>query len=206
MAEFKLDLNKDVSVGKLSRGKMPTKTSINLVPKKESILSTRQGVTSVIIGTLLVIVLTALLIVRPIVGLVLANAKVNKLTEELDAVNAQIAQMAEVEEKYAHYTYEDMTPEEMGRVDRVQIMKLVKDSLIAGGVARSWTLSENVMTFEVSGASLSELNQIAAALENEAIVERCVIENANKGGSSDTSNVVVNFVIYLQKPAEGGDQ
>lgn len=203
MAELKIDLNKDVSVGKLSRGKMPTKTSINLVPKKESILSTRQGVTSVIIGTLIVVVLVAFLIVRPIAGLVLTNAKVNKLTEDLDAVNAQIASMSAIEEEYAHYTYEDMTPEEMGRVDRVKIMKLVKDSLIAGGVARSWSLSGNVMTFEVSGASLSELNQIAAALEKESIVERCVIENANKGG---TTNVVVNFVIYLQKSAEEGNQ
>ena len=95
--------------------------------------------------------------------------------------------------------------EEMNMVDRVQVMKLVQDALIKGGVAKAWTLSENMMTFDVTGASLSELNQIAAALEQEPIVERCVINTANKGGD-DTANVAVSFVIYLTQPAEGGNE
>lgn len=203
MAGLNIDLNKEISVGKVSRGKMPTKTTINLVPKKESVLSTRKGVTAIVLGSLLVVVLALVLIVRPIIGLMNANARVDALTAQLDEINSTIAANTAVEEEYAHYTYEGMTEEEMSRVDRVQIMKLVEDALISGGVAKAWALSGNIMTFEVSGASLAELNQIAAALENEPIVERCVINNANKG-NSDTTGVAVSFVIYLVKPTEGG--
>ena len=201
MAQLKLDLNKEVSIGSKSRGKMPTKTTINLVPKKERYLSTRKGITTVAVGTLLVIVLALLLIVRPVLGLVKANARVKDLTAQLDETNRLIEQNAATEEEYAHYTYEGMNSEEMSRVDRVRIMKLVQDALISGGVARSWDLSENIMTLEVSGASLAELNQIAAGLEQDPIVERCVIYTANKGGSNDSSDVDVSFVIYLTKPS-----
>lgn len=183
---------------------MPTKTSINLVPKKEKYLSTKKGITTAAVGAVIVLALAFLLIIRPIISLANANARVNELTSQLDEVNQQITANAEKEDEYAHYTYEGLTKEEMNRVDRVQVMKLVQDALIKGGVAKAWTLSGNVMTFDVSGASLSELNQIAAALEQQPIVERCVINNANKG-SADNSNVAVSFVIYLKQPAEGGN-
>ena len=204
MAGLNINLDQEVSFGKMSRGKMPTKTSINLVPKKESYLSTKKGITTAAVGAVIVVLLAFLLIVRPLIGLANANAKVKDLTAQLDAVNSEIKENAATEEEYAHYTYEGMNSEEMSRVDRVQVMKLVQDALINGGVARSWSLSGNTMTFEVTGASLGELNQIAAGLEKEPIVERCVINNANKG-SADSSNVAVSFVIYLVKPAEGGD-
>ena len=205
MAGLKIDLNKDVSFGSTMRGKMPTKTSINLVPKKESFLSTKKGVTTTVLGVLLVLVLAFLLIVRPIMGLVAANNRVKDLTAQLDEVNNTIMANSELEEEYAHYTYEGFTDEEMSRVDRVKVMQLVQNNLIKGGVARSWDLSGNVMVLEVTGASLSELNQIAAGLERDPIVERCVINNANKGGN-DSAPVAVSFVIYLTKQTEGGDK
>ena len=204
MAGLNINLDKEVNFGK-SRGKMPTKTSINLVPKKERYLATRKGVTTLVLGSLLVVVLALVLIVRPLIGLMNANARVNDLTSQLDAVNSEIKANAATEEEYAHYTYEGMNSDELSRVDRVQVMKLVQDALISGGVAKSWSLTGNVMTLEVTGTSLAELNQIAAALEKEPIVERCVINNATKS-NSDSSDVAVSFVIYLVKPAEGGDE
>lgn len=205
MAGLSINLDKEVSFGKASRGKMPTKTSINLVPKKESFLSTRKGITTAAVGAVIVLLLAFLLIIRPLMGLMSANAKVNDLTAQLDEVNSTIVANADKEEEYAHYTYEGLTSEEMSSVDRVQIMKLVQDALINGGVARAWTLSGNVMYFEVSGASLAELNQIAATLEKQPIVERCVINTANKGGS-DSNEVAVSFVIYLVNPEGGNEQ
>ena len=196
MAGLNIDLNKNISVGSLSRGKMPTKTTINLVPKKERYISTPKGKLTTIIAAVIILLLIFLLIVRPVMKLTKARAQVADLTTQLDQTNSQIAQLAGLEEEYAHYTYEDMTTEEMSRVSRVKVMRLVQEALIDGGVANSWSLSGNVMTLQVSGASLSQLNQIAAALEQEDIVERCVINSANKGGE----NVAVSFVIYLVKP------
>lgn len=189
----KLDLNKEISLGGQPRGKIPTKTSINLVIKKERKVSPVMLIGSIVLAVLLV----GLLIVRPIVNLNMANAKVDRLQAELDEADKKIQSYGDVEKEYAHYTTADMTEEELSRVDRVKVMKLVEDAVVNTGVVKSWNLSENMMSLEVSGASLSELNQIAAALEKEAIVDRCVINSANKGNGPDTGGVAVSFVVYL---------
>ena len=198
MAGSKLDLNKEISLGGMSRGKMPSKTSINLVPEKESIFTSKKAL-PVIIGTIIIaVLLIGLLVVRPLVQLTSANAEVKRLTAELDEANATIKELGYVEEEYAHYTTDGMTEEELTRANRVKVMKLVEDAVVNTGVVKSWNLSGNIMSLEVSGASLAELNQIAAALEKESIVDRCVISTANKStGNADGSGVAVSFIVYL---------
>ena len=198
MAGSKLDLNKEISLGGMSRGKMPSKTSINLVPEKESIFTSKKAL-PVLIGTIVIaVLLIGLLVVRPLVQLASASSDVTRLTEELGEANNNIRELGYIEEEYAHYTTEGMTEEELTRVNRVKVMKLVEDAVVNTGVVKSWELSGNIMSLEVSGASLAELNQIAAALEREPIVDRCVISTANKGtGQSGGSGVAVSFIVYL---------
>lgn len=184
---------------------MPTKTSINLVIKKEKFLSTRRGRMVLIAGIVIGCLLVALLIVRPIVTLTRANSNVAKLQSELDEANKSIESMNYIEEDYAHYTTEGLSAEELSRVNRVKVMKLVEDAVLHSGAVRGWSIEENVMSLEVSGASLAELNQIAAALEQEDLVERCVINTANRGSrGTDNSRVAVTFIVYLN-PADGLD-
>ena len=198
MAGSKLDLNKEISLGGMSRGKMPSKTSINLVPEKESIFTSKKALPA-LIGTIIVaVLLIGLLVVRPIIQLASATSDVARLTEELNEANKTIKERGYIEEEYAHYTTEGMTEEELTRVNRVKVMKLVEDAVVNTGVVKSWELSGNTMSLEVSGASLAELNQIAAALEKESIVDRCVINTANKGtGKTDGGSVAVSFIVYL---------
>lgn len=198
MAGSKIDLNKEISLGGKSRGKMPSKTSINLVPKKESILSSKKAIPAIIGGALILVLLVGLLVVWPLIQLSRATSEVTRLSEELTEANKTIKELGYIEDEYAHYTIEGMTEEELTRADRVKVMKLVEDAVVNSGVVKSWNLSGNIMSLEVRGASLAELNQIAGALEEEPIVERCVISTANKGaGSTDASGVAVSFIVYL---------
>ena len=196
MANLKIDLNKEVSLGK-SRGAIPTKTSINLVVKKESFLKSKKALPTIILGVLVVVLIVGFFLVKPLISLASANARISDLQAQLDETNKTIESMGYIEEEYAHYTTEGMTAKEISRVDRVKVMKLVEDSVVHSGVVKSWNLSENTMALEVRGASLSELNQIAGALEEEPIVDRCVITTANKGDAKNEGNVAVSFIVYL---------
>ena len=188
------DLNKEISLGGKPSGKRPTKTSINLVIKKERKISPILLIGSIVLALLLVFVL----VVRPVIRLTAANARVDQLQTQLDEANKTLESLGEVEQEYAHYTTAGMTSEELNRADRVKVMKLVEDSVVKSGAVKSWSLSGNIMTLDVTGSSLSELNQIAAALENESMVERCVINNANKGTSDSGGPVEVTFTVYLK--------
>ena len=92
-----------------------------------------------------------------------------------------------------------MTAEELSRVDRDEVMRLVEKSVVSSGAVKGWEISGNVMTLQVSGSSLAELNQIAAALEQESMVDRCVINTADKGNKDDAGGVSVSFIVYLNE-------
>ena len=201
MAGLKIDLNKDISFGGKNgkpRGKMPTKTSIKLVPQKESFLSKKSGIAKLAVGIVLALLLFVFFVIRPIVQLSTANAKIADLQSQLDAANKNIEKLGYIEEEYAHYTTEGMTAEELSRVDRTEVMDLVYKTVIKSGAVNSWSLSENRLSLQVTGASLEQLNQIAGRLEQEPIVDRCVINNANRGaGNNEGGRVAVTFLVYL---------
>lgn len=205
VAKKSINLDQEITLGRKSQGKMPTKTSINLVVKKESALKTRKGITWTIIGALAVVLLAGLLIVRPIIGLISARAEVEDLTSELEQINKEIGDNADIEKEYAHYTIEDMTPDELARVDRVSVMRLVDTVNKSGGSVTGFELSENVMVIKEQGSTLAELNNIAQTLEQQDIVERCVINSADKG-KQDTAGVEASFIIYLTNGETEGEE
>lgn len=199
MAKLELNLNKDISLGSKPRGKMPTKTSINLVVKKESKLNLPMMIGVIILALLLVV----LLVIKPIVGLTRETQRVTQLTNELSEANSVIASYGDVEKEYAHYTTAGMTAEELSRIDRVKMMKLVEDAVVNSGSVNSWSISGNTMVLQVHGSSLAELNQIAGALEKDPLVERCVINNANRANSNNANGVTVSFIVYLSDDSSG---
>ena len=201
----KLDLKKDISFGKgMPKSKIPTKTSINLVGVRDGANAAKKSATTIIVISVIAALLIGVFVLWPVFRLASANAKVSQMRSELDAINAVLNSKKDIEEEYAHYTYDNMTEEEMTRVDRVQVMKLVEDSLAGNGNAKSWTVSGNIMTLQVTGSSLSALNQIAAKMEQSPIVDRCVINTANKGTGSD-GTVSATFSVYLTQADESGE-
>ncbi len=73
--------------------------------------------------------------------------------------------------------------------------------------ARAWSVSENVLTVEVSGVSLERLNQLARRMEESDIVDSCTLTTANKktGGAKSGESVTGRFIVYLQQPPKEGD-
>ena len=170
------------------------------------IYSTLAGIiVLLIILALLFLVLCKFFVIDRLVEVSEGTDRINAMHAELDKANQQISDLSDLEDDYAHYTTNGMTKEELSRVDRVKAMKLVDKAFTGGVKADSWNLTGNVMTLQVSGPSLSRLNKLAEDLEENSIVERCVISTANKGLDSK-GNVVVSFTIYLQQSIGNTDK
>ena len=186
---------------KQSRGKQPTKNYINILAVKKKTFSLRQNLPLVILIALLILAFCKFLVFDPLFGVVRESSQLSTLQAELEDANRQIEDMSDVDEMYAHYTTTGMTKEELSRVDRVKAMRLIEDAFLHGNISKSWNLTGNAMTLEVNGSSLKDLNQLAEELEEDPIVERCVISAADKH-MDENGNVSVTFVIYLQKSGE----
>ena len=78
--------------------------------------------------------------------------------------------------------------------------ELVEKALAEGYTLRSWTVSENIMTLQMTGSSLKELNRLSQILEQESIVDQCVITTADRSEKNDVrTDVAATFTIYLQR-------
>ena len=56
------------------------------------------------------------------------------------------------------------------------------------------------MTLQMTGSSLKELNRLSQILEQEPIVDQCVITTADRSEKNDVrTDVAATFTIYLQR-------
>lgn len=186
---------------KLKKGKVPTKNFINIMVKRKQTFDVKRNLPLIIVILIVFAVLLKFTMVDRLATIIIETNNISAMQQELDEANQKISSMKEVDDLYAHYTTSGMTEEELGRVDRVKAMKLIDKSFMKGNISKSWNLTGNTMTLQVKGPSLRELNQVAAELEQNSIVERCVIQSANKR-TGDNGEVAVTFIIYLKQPEE----
>lgn len=197
--DMNLKLPEVPKLPKIKKGKIPTKNYINVLVKKKQPFSIQKNLPLIIVLVILFLVLFKFAMFDRLATIIIDTNKVSAMQEEIADINSKINAMKGVEDQYAHYTTSGMTAEELGRVDRVKAMKLINKQFMRANVCRSWNLTGNVMTLKVNGPSLRELNQTAAELEENDIVERCVISTADKR-LAEGDDVVVTFIIYLKQP------
>lgn len=186
---------------KLKKGKVPTKNFINIMVKRKQTFDFKRNLPLIIVILIVFAILLKFTMIDRLATIIVESNNISAMQQELNEANQKISSMKEVDDLYAHYTTSGMTEEELGRVDRVKAMKLIDKSFMKGNISRSWNLTGNTMTLQVRGPSLRELNQVAAELEQNSIVERCVIQSANKR-TDDNGEVAVTFIIYLKQPEE----
>ena len=191
----------DKKVGK--HAKIPEKTSINLIIVDESKVQAKTAIPLIIIIVVLAVLFSKFLVIDRLVAMSNAAGKVAQLQTDLQSAYDAAASFGELEDKYAHYTWSGMNDEEKARVDRVRVMKVVEEILTTGDTSKNWTVTGNVLTVQVTGGSLQEMNKLAQKLEKNKYVDRCVITTANKGENLEKlKDVSATFIVYLQQPDE----
>jgi len=187
--------------GGKTKGKLPDKMTINLALKDERQIKPQIAIPAIILICLLAAVFGKFAVADRLVSANRAAGEANKMKADLDAAYERLSFYSDVEDKYAHYTYSGMTTEELERVDRVEVMKLVEKALQKGYTLKSWTVSENVMTLNMKGESLKALNQLSQELEQEPIVDQCVIKTADRNEKNEVrTDVEAAYTIYLRSP------
>ena len=198
---FNLKLPKREKASTVKKSAIPTKNYINIQLRKKQSFDPRKNLPIIIIIAVLLVVFCKFMVIDRILDVTEGSNRVAELQQELNDTERQINEMADLEDQYAHYTTSGMTQEELSHVNRVEAMEMVNKAFKGGTKADSWNLTGNVMTLQVSGPSLSKLNNLAVDLERNAIVERCVISTADKG-TNENGKVVVTFTVYLKGPQQ----
>ena len=184
------------------RGRLPSKKSINLMVVDEKKISIPKAILGVLVIAALAVAFAKFLVIDRLEAVDKAEAKANQLRETLKSTYAALENYEGVEDEFAHYTYKGMTAEELGLVDRTLILDLVR-RMLPPGRARNWTVSGNILTIEVTGSSLEQLNRLGQRIEKSSIVDNCTISTANMSDKNKKSDEVwARFIIYLVEPPE----
>lgn len=170
------------------RGRMPTKRSINLILIDENKISPLKAVPGIILVVVLAAAFSKYFVADRLIAMSRASNQASSVQSTLDKATQTLKEYEGIEDTYAHLTYAGMTQEELDRVDRVKILELVSTILPQGESTRSWNVSGNILTVEITGSSLENLNQLARRIEESPIVDSCAIATAVKNEQKQPSN------------------
>ncbi len=106
-------------------GRLPTKRSINLVLVDEKKIKPFRAILGMLLIVALAYAFGKFLVADRLAEMSTAASRVKQLEQTLSNTLATIEGYGEIEAKYAHYTFEDMTSTETGRVDRTEVVNLI---------------------------------------------------------------------------------
>ena len=140
------------------------------------------------------------------------------LQKQVDDVTDYIAGFGDLQQTYAHYTYQGLSVEELSYINRPKVLKLMKEVIFPKVTVSSWSLSGNQLTLPVTGENLSDINALVQQLEDEKLVDYCNVMTAVTDGNQETERaadkVTGQIVVYLadsiedeeSEAAETGDE
>ena len=223
----RLNLNMDLSLKPKgandkkasSRGKLPTKRTINLAQIGVETINPKAATAGIILIVMAAVVFGKFLVADRLTGMFRANGEASRLQAQLNAEYEKIDSYGDLEDQYAHYTYSGMTEEELSLVDRASVIQMVQREAESMDEAVEWSLSGNLLTITVTGRDLEEINQMVRRLETYDLVNTCTVTNAVKDDqkkvTKNTTDAVdpqtgkivrANILAYLQNPGEAEEE
>lgn len=189
-----------------ARGKAPSKTSINFADLGVKHSRWWLAIPAIIVILLVAAAIAKFAVIDRLDEVNVARSEASVVQSQLDLCKARIESYGELNEQYAHYTYSGMTAEEMDRVDRVTIMDLIERTLSRSVEVPSWFIKGNVLTLNVEGKNLKRINDTVQKLQDDPLVDYCVVNAAQTGVNARSENkdemVTANIFVYLKNPEE----
>lgn len=117
---------------KPSKGRMPTKRSINLMIVNEHKIDLMKAIPAILAIVVLAALFSKFLVIDRMNEVNTITGRVDAMKANLDKARASLESYGDIETTYAHYTQEDMTPDETSMVGRSQVLALVRSLLSEG--------------------------------------------------------------------------
>ena len=193
---------------KVPRTRLPAKRSINLAQVNVKRINWWAAAPLILLIVAAAVAFGKFAVADRFAAVSAARAEVRSLQTQLDEGYAKIEAYGDLNERYAHYTYSGMTKEELERVDRVEVMELLRRGVLSKMSLDTWSVSGNVLTLSVSGKTLQEINMMMQSLLTEDMVDYCSVSTAQtstengaaEGEENETVSAIV--IIYLKNATE----
>lgn len=137
-----------------------------------------------------------------------AQSAASELQKQVDDITAYIDSFGDLQETYAHYTYQGLNADELSYLNRPEVLQLMKNVIFPKVTVSSWSVSGNQLTLPVTGENLLDINSLVQELEQVPIVDYCNVMTAVTDSNSTDENgnpvssdtVTGQIIVYLLDP------
>ncbi len=172
-----------------TRGKYPTKQEVNLASVGEVNLDLRTAVVAIV----LIIVGATIFSIFGVAGrfakLYAAQSAASRTEAELADAYEILAGYDMTEEEYAHYTFENMTPEELAQVEREEVLRLLDERVMGKCEVEYWSVSENVLSLRIVGLTLEQVNRVLQDINQDELVSYSTVSTAQKEDKTEEGSI-----------------
>lgn len=189
----------------LLKGRIPTKNYINLAKADEKKINLKIAIPVIILIIVAAALFSKFLVFDRFEKVARAEAEVASLQRQVDDMYAEIAGYGELAELYAHYTYANMTEEELNRVDRILVIDMLRKKVMDKLSVSAWRVEKDQLNVTVTGESLEKIDLVfRSLLEDEPIVEYYMVNSASTETTvrEDNGYVTAIVTITIVKPQE----
>ena len=160
------------------RGRLPSKRTINLATVNVKRVNWLVAVPLIVLILAGAAALSQFAVVNRYAAIESEQRDVAQLQARLDEGYRALAAFGPLNERYAHYSYANMTAEEMARVDRVEAIRLLQRVVPVHIETDSWSLNENILMITIRAGQLQDVNELAQEMLKEDIVDYCAVRSA----------------------------
>ena len=184
------------------RGRLPSKRSINLATVGIKKVNWLMAIPGTLVLLALAFAFGKFLVYDRLQTVYDAQQEAALVQRQIDAGYAALRDYGELNEVYAHYTYSNFTDEERGRVSRVAAIELLERVVLPRTAVRAWTLSGNVLTLNIEGSTLQEINETIQKLLAEDMVDYCNVNTAVTIAPEDRASAAIAAAVAAAEDLE----
>lgn len=160
------------------RGRPPTKRTINLATVNVKRINWRVAVPLILLILVGAALVSKFAVIDRYAAVDAVQREVSQLQEQLQAGQEAIDAYGNLSERYAHYSYAEMTDEEINRVDRTDAIRMMRRVVLPKITVDMWNISGNTLTIAVRANRLQDVNRLAQEMMKEENVEFCTVRSA----------------------------
>ena len=172
-----------------SKRRVPTKREINLAGVGESRLDLRTAVIAIILIIAGATIFSIFGVAGRFAKLVAAQSAAAEAERQLSEAYEILAGYNLTQDEYAHYTFENMTPEELAQVEREDVLRLLDERVLGKCEVEYWSVSENVLTLRIVGTTLEQVNRILQDINQDELVSYSTVSTAVKEDNTEEGSI-----------------
>lgn len=194
---------KDIQLFAKKKDNYPTKTTINLYYKEDKSAGISTFTLYVIFIAVILLALSKLFVFDLIGELNTAEKTYERNQATLDSYMSTLADYNEVNDEYNRFSYSYLTEQELIQ-DRMEVLKVLEATIFAKSNVQSVSISDSVISVNLTDIDLEETSQLAKSIESYDMVDSVTVNTASYGGTYTTRMVIT--LVPAGEETTGGEQ